>query len=137
VWIINFGHPLTEEQKQSIERITQASIEQIIAITPQFDNSLSYAEQCVELIDRVGLTPEQWQGLRLLVVPPSFAPIASCVIAELHGRMGYFPPIVRLRPIANCVPPQFEVAEIINLQAIREEARSRRIGGQHDVKDNR
>jgi len=48
------------------------------------------------------------------------------LLAELHGRMGYFPPIVRLRPVPNALPPRFEVAEIINLQAVREAARTRR-----------
>lgn len=37
-----------------------------------------------------------------------------------------FPAVMRLRPIENAVPPQFEVAEIINLQAVRERARQGR-----------
>jgi hypothetical protein len=45
------------------------------------------------------------------------------LLAELHGRMGYFPAIVRLRPMPESVPPRFEVAEVINLQAVREHAR--------------
>jgi hypothetical protein len=40
--------------------------------------------------------------------------------------MGYFPPVVRLRPVAGSLPPRYEVAEILNLQAIRDEARKRR-----------
>jgi hypothetical protein len=39
--------------------------------------------------------------------------------------MGYFPPIIRLRPL-NTVPPRYEVAEILNLNAVREAARARR-----------
>jgi hypothetical protein len=34
--------------------------------------------------------------------------------------------VLRLRPVADAVPPQFEVAEIINLQAVRDRARGRR-----------
>ncbi len=50
------------------------------------------------------------------------------LLAELHGRMGYFPPCIRMRPVVGpdgqrIVPPRFEVAEILNLQAIRDEAR--------------
>jgi hypothetical protein len=47
-------------------------------------------------------------------------------LAELHGRMGYFPPILRLRPVEGAIPPRFEVAEIINLQALRDAARKER-----------
>jgi hypothetical protein len=45
--------------------------------------------------------------------------IAATLLAELHGRMGYFPTILRLKPIPNSTPPQFQVAEVINLQAVR------------------
>ena len=61
-----------------------------------------------------------------LINPPGLSPIACLVLAELHGRMGYFPPILRLRPIADTTPPAFEVAEIISLHAVREQARGRR-----------
>ena len=47
-------------------------------------------------------------------------------LAEGHSRIGYFPAIVRLRPLAGSLPPHFEVAEIINLQAVRDQARLRR-----------
>jgi hypothetical protein len=40
--------------------------------------------------------------------------------------MGYFPTIIRLRPVANATPPRFEVAELINLQAVRDRAREQR-----------
>ncbi|MCS6846984.1 MAG: CRISPR-associated protein Csx15, partial [Anaerolineae bacterium] len=71
----------------------------------------------------IGLTPQQWQTERILVNLPSLNFIAACLLAELHGRMGYFPTIVRLRQVKDALPPQFEVAEVINLQAPRDEAR--------------
>jgi len=40
--------------------------------------------------------------------------------------MGYFPPVLRLRPVKDALPPRFEPAEILNLQALRDQARSRR-----------
>ena len=52
--------------------------------------------------------------------------IAALLLAELHGRMGYFPPVLRLRPIANSTPTQFEIAEILNLQNVREASRANR-----------
>lgn len=51
---------------------------------------------------------------------------AVVLTAELHGRMGYFPAVLRLKPVPGSVPPRFEVAEILNLQAVRSEARARR-----------
>ena len=40
--------------------------------------------------------------------------------------MGYFPAVLRLRPVPGNAPPQFELAEVLNLQAMRDAARARR-----------
>ena len=92
----------------------------------QFDHTQPFAEQAVALVDGLELTPTQWQTTPLLVVPPSLNFIAATLLADLHGRMGYFPPVVRLRPVAGELPPRYEVAEVINLQAVRDQARQRR-----------
>ena len=55
--------------------------------------------------------------------------IAACVLAELHGRMGYFPTIVRLRPVAGSVSREYELAELIGLQDVRDAARLMRREG--------
>jgi len=77
-------------------------------------------------VEAAGLTPGEWQSAVLLVNLPSLNYSAAVLLAELHGRMGYFPACLRLRPVAGAVPPRFEVAEILDLQAVREEARRRR-----------
>jgi hypothetical protein len=59
-------------------------------------------------------------------VPPALNFIAVTLLAELHGRMGYFPSCVRMRPVPGAVPPRYEVAEVLALQKVREEARMRR-----------
>lgn len=126
MWVLNFAHPLSVEHRRSIEQLVGDAIEEILDLRVQFDHGRSFAEQAAELIEQIPLTPDQWQHVPLLVNPPSFAAIACTVLAELHGLMGYFPAIVRLRPIADRVPPQFEVAEVIQLQAVRERARQKR-----------
>jgi len=59
-------------------------------------------------------------------VLPSLNYAAAVLLAELHGRMGHFPAILRLRPIAGALVTEYDVAEIINLEAVRAEARTRR-----------
>jgi hypothetical protein len=78
------------------------------------------------LADSADLTSEQWQTQPILVVLPSLNYAAAALLAELHGRMGYFPSIVRLRPVKDALPPRYELAEIIDLQALRASARKRR-----------
>jgi hypothetical protein len=124
--IINFSHPLTKNQIAQIEQITQISITEVIEIKTQFDHLQSFSQQVETLINSVNLSSTEWQTTPLLINLPSLNIIAALLLADLHGRMGYFPSILRLRPIDGIGLPQFEVAEIINLQNIREVARKNR-----------
>lgn len=126
--VLNFAHPLTEEQLKRIEELTGRAVERVIAVNSQIDPESPLMPQIAELVDRVGLSAEEWQTLPILVNPPALSYSAAALIAELHGRMGYFPPIVRLKPLSS-VPPRFEVAEILDLQAARDEARRKRSQG--------
>ena len=130
--ILNFAHPLTEEHLAQIERLAGQQVERVIVIDSQIDLQQPLVPQITAMADRAGLTPGEWQTLPILVNPPALNFSAVALIAELHGRMGYFPPCIRMRPVVGpdgqrVVPPRFEVAEILNLQAIRDEARRRRI----------
>ncbi len=124
--VINFSHPLTQVQITAIENLVGNVIQEIIQIKMQLDPQQPFGEQVKPLIKSIPLPSQQWQTEAILINLPSFSPIAALVLAELHGRMGYFPAAMRLRPIEGKVPPQFEVAEILNLQNIRDLARSDR-----------
>ena len=126
--LLNFTHPLTQEQIKEIEAVTGQKVTEMRGEMAEFDHQAPFAEQVRALADRVGLSPEEWQTTPLLVIPPSLNFIAVVLLAELHGRMGYFPPVVRLRPVEGSTPTRYEVAEVINLQQIRDDARTRRQG---------
>jgi hypothetical protein len=125
--IINFTHPLTEDQRAQIEAFAGTSIEEVRTIPVQIEQAEMLAPQVVALVDAVGLSAEEWQTRPLLINPPGYAPAAFVLLAELHGRIGHFPALVRLRPVADSVPTRYEVAELLNLQAVREKARYRRL----------
>jgi hypothetical protein len=130
--ILNFSHPLTDEQLGRIAELTGQPVERVLALPAQFDHQKPFGPQLGALLAPLeagsppALTPDEWQTASLLVNPPSLNSITALVLAELHGRMGYFPPIVRLRPVKDALPPRYEVAEIINLQSTRDEARRKR-----------
>lgn len=124
--VINFSHPLTPDHRAQLESLTGQRIERVVEISTHLDTGRPFGPQIVELADACGLTPAQWQTLPLVVVPPSLNFAAVLLLAELHGRMGYFPPCVRLRPVEGALPPRYEVAEIMNLQEQRDAARARR-----------
>ena len=124
--IINFSHPLTDEHLESISNLTDQKIEQVITIAVQFDAQLPFASQVEDLCKKIPLSPEELQTLPLAINLPSLNHIAAMLLAYMHGIMGFFPAILRLRQVEKSTPPQFEVAEVINLQSIRELSRIRR-----------
>jgi len=124
--LLNFSHPITDSQRGQIEALTGTAIQRVIAVLPQFDEQQPFAPQLAGLLAQIDLTPEQWQSEPLLVVLPSLNFIAAGLLAELHGRMGYFPPVLRTQPVAGAIPRRYEAAEILDLQGIREAARRQR-----------
>ena len=124
--LLNFSHPLTPEQSSSVEALSRQKIELLLALNIHFDHELSFLDQLQTVLEKVPFSPEQWQTEPIVVNLPALNYISALLLAELHGRMGYFPPILRLRPVESALPPRFEIAEIINLQAIRDAARKRR-----------
>jgi len=95
-------------------------------VKTHFDPEKSFTDQTRALVESLNIDSNTWQTELILINPPAFNAIALALFAELNGRMGYFPAIIRLKPIPGSTPPRFAFAEIINLQAIREQARSQR-----------
>lgn len=124
--LLNFGHPLSESQLSQISLQVGQTPDQVKNILTQFNIEQQFSEQVKNLVDQVGLSSDEWQVHPILINPPTLHTIALALIAELHGRMGYFPAIIRLKPLAETAPVQFEVAEIINLQSLRDTARQLR-----------
>lgn len=124
--ILNFSHPLTEAQLAAIKQRVGTDEATITSAKTHFDTEEPFGEQVVSLIDTLNITPEAWQGEAWLVVLPSLNYIAAVLLAELHWRMGHFPAIARLRPVADALTTTYELAEIINLEQLRQGARTRR-----------
>ncbi len=124
--LLNFSHPLTKPQIIQIESLTQLKVEIVRDVKVQFGVTQEFGPQVVKMVEELAISSEEWQTEAWLVVLPSLNYISAILLAELHGRVGRFPTIVRLRPDTNPLISSFEVAEIINLDAVRSIARTRR-----------
>lgn len=124
--IINFAHPLTNEQLQEIKALTKTEITAILDINSQISAEKPLAPQIEKMLDSTGLSSQEWQTSTLLINLPSLNYSAAALLAQLHGRIGYFPPVLRLHPLTEKIPFRYAVTEILNLQAIREHARKKR-----------
>ena len=125
--VLNYAYPLTDDQRATIEQVVGRPIERVLTIPVQLDVNKPLADQAVALADAAELNPKEWQAGDVLVMLPSLNYAAAGLLAELHGRIGHFPSIVRLRPVVSDVLTRYEVAEIMNLEAIRVASRPRRL----------
>ncbi len=125
--ILNFAHPLTDLQLEQINTLLEPQIvEKVHHIPVQFDPTINFLPQLETLLSAIPLTSEEMQNLPILINLPSLNTIAAMLLTSLHGRMGYFPSVLRIRAQPNQTPPVFEVAEIINLQMLRDQSRLER-----------
>ena len=84
--VLNFSHPLTDEQRTQLESITEQSLETPIRRQASFDNDRDFGPQIAELADSCELDGDAWQTEPILIVPPALNAIAVLLLAELHGR---------------------------------------------------
>jgi hypothetical protein len=125
VLLLNYAHPLSEAQLAAVATAVGEPPE-MRELAAHVDRGRPLAEVARELADAAGLSGEGWQTMPLVLNPPALAPVALALLAEIHGRSGGFPALLNVRPVAGSVPTRYEVAEVLNLQALREAARGRR-----------
>ena len=115
--VLNFSHPLTPAQADTLGNPETRTV------SVNIDLAAPLAPQIAAIVDNVGFSPDDWQSANVLVRLPGLADAAAVLLAELHGRMGYFPQIVQ---IVRFTDGQFVVAGSIALQGVRDAARTKR-----------
>jgi len=125
--LLNFsGHPVLPGQEKKIRHLMAWPKLEIIDVpmgsVKEDENFLKIA---IRKVDDLDLLPDEWQRFSLVVLPAGYSPLWSALLAEIHGRLGHFPDVVRLRP-AKEEREKYEVAEILDLRDIRHQARAKR-----------
>jgi hypothetical protein len=126
--VLNFSsHLILPNQQQTIQKkMSWPAIEVIDARLGNVAENRNFAATLVNHIEKIDLLPNEWQTSPMVVVPAGYAPAWAVLLAELHGRLGYFPDVVRLRPASAHAEEKFEVAEVVPLREIRGQARGKR-----------
>jgi hypothetical protein len=124
--LLNFAYPLTQAQIAAIEEKLSRKIDRVIHMSVFFDNQVSFIVQAEAIFKRDEIPWDLLMTTPVLVNLPSHNLIAAMILTVLHGHLGHFPAVIRLRPIENVVPTEYEVAEIIDLQQVRDVYRKQR-----------
>ena len=119
--LVNFARPMDSAQIKQLEHLLGAEIDETINVPGRLQDHEPYLPQVRAMINAVGLTPEEWQCLPLVVNIHPFAPAATAVLAWLHGLRGFFPDVVRVARSEQS--GSFEVVEVLTLQSVRNEIR--------------
>ena len=123
--LLNFSHPFSSQQISQLETLVGQAVERVVELPMQLDPALPFAPQVEEFFRLVPLDGRAFQSADIVVALPSLNFAAALVLAELHSRMGHFPAVVRLRTSSGLLP-RYEVAEVLDLQAIRAQSRKAR-----------
>lgn len=120
VLILNFSHPITDAQKGEIAKLVGVELTGI-----EFREGLSRqyayatADQLVaavrEQVNAAKVSASDWQSTRVFVNLPALSAGAMIALAEMHGRMGYFPSALRIEKVGDA----FSFTEVIDLDALR------------------
>lgn len=124
--VLNFVRALTPAQIDQL-RCLLGALPEVIDLPGapvQFPAERLLDESVTDVLDSAGLTLDQWTSLSIIVNLPGLAPAASAIIAEIHGRTGHFPHVIRLTPSPED-SSVYIVSEVVKLQNIRDAARHR------------
>lgn len=122
--LLNFGHAITPGQRRDLMGLLgnqQALREETLGV--HFDLNQPFEPQVCELFGRISFSTEELESSRVVLILPDLSVIAAALLAEFHGRVGRFPEVVLRRPARE---EPYEVAGLVNLQRLREEARAER-----------
>jgi hypothetical protein len=101
--VLNFGNVLTEKQRLAVEKFTGSTISDIRAVRIPIISvrDLSLFDQVVQILDRVGFSPEEWRAGGYILNLPGASHIPTALVLALVLEMcdrggGYLPRVICL-----------------------------------------
>lgn len=124
--LLNFSHPLTDMQLEQLATFLEGETPEVVHVPLHLEDHQPFGDQIMAVLDAPPASQVEWETDAIVVMLPGLSSAAAVLLAELHGRCGYFPPVVRRSPKEGAVPPRFEIVELLDLQTQRHAARRRR-----------
>jgi hypothetical protein len=122
--LINFGAAFKPLQISQAEAFLHEPLTRVIDLSINVDPDQEMRPQFKKSMAKLKLSNLDLRAEPVVVNLPQQNYLAVMVLAELHALMGYFPCIIRTRMKASGILPYYEVAEVIDLQAIEDQLNS-------------
>lgn len=124
---ISFSDHIREDtHKTAIEAFVGRTIEEFIHTERSFDTEKSFVPQVSEWLNSIDFEGLAVRKKPIVVFLPSLNYIAAILLAQMHGRIGSFPSILRVKSVDRSGVRVYEIAEVINLNEVRDQARGLR-----------
>ena len=119
--LINFGAPFKQIQISQAEAFLHEPITRVVNLPFNVDSDQEVLSQFKKTLGKLKLSNVELRAEPVVVNLPQQNYLSVMVLAELHARMGYFPPVIRTRMKSSGILPYHEVAEVIDLQWIEDQ----------------
>lgn len=114
--IINLGHSMTDDQLRQIQELRNVSWHSIMVrhVHARVNMNLPLAPQVDNLLEKTGVTDEQWQTEEILFVPATTSHVSLLAVSAMEKKIGHKPDVIR---IAKDYPGSYRyvIAEIYQL----------------------
>ncbi len=120
--LINYNRPLKPDQINQVEAIIHEGIERVIDLgVPELDVDAPVQPQLKALTKRLERLDLDLQKEPVIILLPPQNYQAVMVMADLHGRMGYFPRVIRtLLRTGGGLFPRHDAVEVLDPQALED-----------------
>ncbi|GEM_PF-2617440 len=115
LFILNFAHPITDEQLEQIRKLTGFEIVLVKSFPVHFDTNKFFVTQVDDLVDVVSEFVKTIGGwnVDILINPPSLSSIAVPLLRSLDEAAGRWLPIIKLKRDESSLGAKFIVDEIL------------------------
>jgi hypothetical protein len=121
---LSFSQRLNATQFSQIEAICGEKVTVQICFPAKFIEGTPYPEQIRAFQERLKLTPEEIRGEKFIVCLPAQSIDSVIVMISLRDLLGYFPPVVRVRPSQFTIPMRSDVVDIVDPEKILAELKA-------------
>lgn len=119
--LINFSTVIKENQIRQAEGLLHEAIDRVVNFNFRIDDDRLIQPQFNAAMESFPLSDDELRNEPIAIVLPGQNYLTALILVELHARMAYFPPILRVRLQPYGLPPRFEVVELVDLQKVEDD----------------